>query len=451
MSVAGKPPNDASSTPDSPDIHEAQSIAVTDANAATCGDSKVVSLAAVVANNEAWKKNLIRSGKTGPIKKIITNILIALREAPELKDMLRFNGEALTVILDKRPPWEHRAADWNPRRWTDQDDKLLTEWLQRRGVDVTHKLSGDAVESVAQQHSFYPIKDYLESLVWDGAPRIGEWLTRYLGAESTEYTRTIGPRWLISAVARALNPGEKADCMLILEGPQGLGKSTALRALASPEFFTDEIRRLGDKDTLIGMAGAWIVEFADLEGFRGMHMDNLKAFISRPVDRFRPVYSRATVDAPRRCVFAGTTNRSNYLEDSTGNRRFWPVDCRMADIDALTQDRDQLWAEAAASWRAGARWWLDTLPLRQLALQEQEQRFNRDEWESMIEDYLFSGKFKRISISEILEGVFERTLADVTRSDQMRVAVILQRLGWSRKRIALGDMRVWMYVRDEPN
>ena len=219
-------------------------------------------------------------------------------------------------------------------------------------------------------------------------PRIETWACRYLGAEDTAFNRSVGALWLISAVARIFRPGVKADHMLVLEGPQGARKSTALKILAGEDWFTDELPDLGSKDAAMHMQGVWIIEIAELDAIGKAEVSRIKAFLTRTTDRFRPPYGRYTIEVPRQCVFAGTVNPDTYLRDETGNRRFWPVRCGTIDIDALARDRDQLWAEAVARFRAGAIWWLDTPELIAAATAEQEKRYQADAWDDLIANWI---------------------------------------------------------------
>ena len=178
------------------------------------------------------------------------------------------------------------------------------------------------------------MKAYLQGLLWDGVERLDRWLSTYLGAEDTDYSRAVGSRWLISAVARIFQPGAKADCCLILEGPQGIRKSTALRTIAG-EYFTDELADLGSKDAAMQTRGVWIIELSELDNLSHAEVARIKAFMSRTTDRFRPPYGMRLVESPRQCVFAGTVNHGTYLRDETGGRRFWPVVCGRIDVEGL--------------------------------------------------------------------------------------------------------------------
>lgn len=199
----------------------------------------------------------------------------------------------------------------------------------------------------------------MKGLQSDSVERLDRWLSTYLGCEDTEYSGAVGSRWLISAVTRIFHPGAKADCCLILEGPQSIRKSTALRTLAG-EYFTDELADLGSKDAAMQTRCGWIIELSELDSLSNSDVARIKAFMSRTTVRFRPPYGMRLVEWPRQCVFAGTVNQTTYLRDETGGRRFWPVAAGRIDIDALARDRDPLWAEAKARFDAGAAWWLET-------------------------------------------------------------------------------------------
>jgi hypothetical protein len=196
-------------------------------------------------------------------------------------------------------------------------------------------------------------------LHWDGVERLDRWLSTYLGADDSDYSRAVGSRWLISAVARTFQPGAKADCCLILEGPQGIRKSTALRTIAG-EYFTDELADLGSKDAAMQTRGVWIIELSELDSLSHAEVARIKAFMSRTTDRFRPPYGMRLVESPRQCVFAGTVNHGTYLRDETGGRRFWPI-VQVFDSFLEAAQRfalDPTFAGLSVAWRIPwrARW-----------------------------------------------------------------------------------------------
>lgn len=238
----------------------------------------------------------------------------------------------------------------------------------------------DAAVQLCLANSFDPIVDYLNTVKWDGQARLETWLTDYLGADDTPLTRAIGRITLIAAVRRVRSPGCKFDQIVVLEGEEGRGKSTAIEALAGAEQFSDQtILTLNDQRQQEAVQGVWLYEIADLAGISKSEVEAVKAFASRTVDRARPAYGRMREDRPRRVVFFATTNAQTYLKSQTGNRRFWPVKVGRIDLARLRADRDQLWAEAAALEATGCSL---TLPeqLWREAMTEQERRMDHHPW-----------------------------------------------------------------------
>lgn len=389
-----------------------------------------------------WTKRLLRTGKdgkSGQIRRLLANAVLALKEAPEWRGALRYNESSRVVLLQRSPPWGVASSvgaseSFETRLWTDQDDRLFTVWLQKANIDVSSSIAGEAVQAVAAEKGFHPIKEYLAGLKWDGTPRLHTWLATYFGADNSNYHATVGSKWLVSAIARVLRPGCKADCMLIFEGNQGIGKGKALSELAGPtSWFSDELRDLGGKDAAMGLAGRWIIEAAELEGFKGVGLERLKAFLTRTVDRYRPPYARLVQDVPRECVFAGTTNHEGIFSDVSGNRRFWPVSCGgLIDAVGIRKDRDQLWAEAKSKYDSGEKWWLETAEQQAWAEDAQEARFETDPWEEPILQYLQDNDLKKTTTAVILEQVFDITVEKSGRVEQLRVSQILRHLGWRR-------------------
>jgi predicted P-loop ATPase len=369
-----------------------------------------------------WTKELIRSDKD-KILPILANAIAALRSAPEWCGVLAFNEHALAIATLRDTPWGE------VKTWADHQTYLLVDWLQRHGLRITIADANAAVETVARDASFHPVRDYLDSLKWDGVGRIDDWLTLYLGADPSELIRAIGARWLISAVARIYEPGCQVDHVLILEGPQGKGKSTALRTLGEP-FYSDDLPDITTKDASLGTAGVWIVELSELDAMTRAEVSRVKAFVSRRTDRFRPPYGRRMIEAHRQCVFAGSVNVSQYLRDDSGGRRFWPVRCERIDLDSLRRDKDQLWAEAFARYSKKATWWLDTSELIQAATEEQEARFLSDPWEQLISEWLVNREGTNITTADVLQHALRREVSHWTRADEIRVGVILRRLNW---------------------
>jgi hypothetical protein len=393
----------------------------------------------------AWRRDLLRSKPPmntteGRILPVLANAIAAFRHAPEWGGVLAFNEFGFGTLALKPTPWGIVPKG----EWTDHEDRLAADWLQKQGILVSVEVAGQAVQTAARDRPFHPVKTYLQVLQWDGVERVGRWLSTYLGTDDTDYSRAVGSRWLISAVARIFRPGAKADCCLILEGPQGIRKSTALRTLAG-EYFTDELADLGSKDAAMQTRGVWIIELSELDSLSHSEVARIKAFMSRTTDRFRPPYGMRLVEWPRHCVFAGTVNHSTYLRDETGGRRFWPISCGRIDVDALARDRDQLWAEAKVRFESGAVWWLETADLVQLASDQQLERYEGDPWEEVIGPWVDART--SVSISEVLEKCLQKAQALWNQTDKNRAARCLRTLGWERYRERQGSRLEWRYRR----
>jgi len=423
-----------------------------DAEARVCD-----AIAAVKATQRqlSWRSKMICT-KDGSIQALLANAITALRLAPEWADVLSFNEFSLRVVQNRRAPWTVATTG----QWSDNEDRLTADWLQHHDVHVGVEVAGQAVQTVARDRQFHPARAYLDSLQWDGQPRLSEWLTTYLGVEKTEYSAAVGLRWMRSAAARIYQPRAKVDCCLILEGPQGGKKSTALKTLAG-EWFTDEIADLGSKDSALQTRGVWVIEIAELDSMTRAEVSRIKAFMSRTTDRFRPPYGKQAIESPRQCVFTGSVNHSTYLRDETGGRRFWPVHCGEVDVDALAKDRDQLWAEAIFQYRSGEVWWLETRELIQEAEQQQSDRYEEDAWQVLIAAWIenpeerrdmtghpigaFSSDHQSVCIPDILNHCIGKRQDQWTQVDQNRVARCLRALKWERFQKRSDDSREWRY------
>jgi predicted P-loop ATPase len=392
----------------------------------------------------SWKSKLILNDNGTP-KVLLANAITALRHAPEFRGVLAYNEFSSSVVALNAPPWQSNAVSI---KWSDHEDRLATNWLQHSGVFVNDDVAGKAVQVVAKDRRFHPVRDYLDALKWDGTKRIDTWLSLYLGVDASVYTHSVGARWLISAVARIYSPGTKADCCLVLEGGQGIFKSQALEALAGGRpYFTDELSDLGSKDAAMQLQGVWIIEIAELESLLRSEAGRIKAFMSRSADRFRPPYGKHLAEYPRQCVFAGSVNLDTYLKDETGARRFWPVACTYIRLAELKRDRDQLWAEAVVAYSQQHRkWWLDSPDLIRLAEEEQTARYDADPWDAKIAEFI--SPLDDTSVPEILERCIGRPRDQWTRGDSMRVGNCLVFRKWRKYRTVAKDpkeKREWRY------
>jgi len=380
-----------------------------------------------------WQQHLlwIKDSK-GFLKTLIPgihNAAVILGLSPELRGCVYLDEFASRIMIDVEPPWGGGGS----RPWKDVDYASANAWLQaRHKLNVGIEPTRHAVEVVGSKDMRHPVREYLLSLEWDGEVRTDNWLHEFCGVRESHWASIVGPRWLISAVARVMSPGCKADHTLILEGAQRIGKSSALATLAHP-WFTDELGDLGSKDAAQQLHGVWVVELAELDAIGRAEVSRTKAFLSKTFDRFRPAYGVQVRKVPRQNVFAGTVNQSEYLRDDTGNRRFWPVKCGKVDLELLESQRDQLWAEALVRYTQGEVWWLGDRESA-LAEEETERRMEVDAWEETIRSFVASRKDARlvgVTLSDIM-GALGIEIARRTRTDQFRVTRALTRMGWAR-------------------
>ncbi len=391
----------------------------------------------------SWTDDLKLDDKGG-VRPILTNLILFLREHQAWKKVLAFDEFNSRVVVRKSSPWGNEPPD---AAWTDHYESLVRVWFQNEDIAANQSDVGRAVQAAARSNCFHPVREYFDTLVWDGKPRIDTWLSDYLHADDTLYSRAVGPRFLISAVARIYKPGAKVDHVLVLEGPQGKQKSEALRTLAvNDAWFTDRLSHVSSKDAAQETAGIWLIEIAEMEALFRASTSSIKSFITRRSDRYRPPFGKHPINRPRQCVFAGSINPvvGGYLRDPTGSRRIWPVACPdMIETEALAHDRDQIWVEAIIRYKAGAPWWLETPELEATA--EQATRFKSDVWKEPVVKWL--GRRKDISVAEVLEHALELAPRDQTRSAQMRVADILTSLGFVKHRARKGNARENRYWR----
>lgn len=375
----------------------------------------------------------------------LANALCALRLDDALVNLFSYDEMSLAVILEAPIPLAadpHALPDddYQRREITDTDLIGLQEYLQLSGIarlakDTLH----DAVNKRARECSLHPVRAYLKEIHWDGTPRLSDWLHTYLGCERTRYAAVIGPMFMISMIARVMKPGCKADHMLVLEGPQGAMKSTACRILGGG-WFSDNMPDVSSgKEASLHLRGKWLVEVAEMSPMSRADDAVLKAFLTRPEDRFRPPYGRVEITQPRQCVFIGTTNKAAYLRDETGGRRYWPVKVGKIDPDALARDRDQLLAEALHLYREARPWWPKADFERECIQPEQDERYEADVWETPIANWLV-GK-PRVTVSEVATQALYIETGRIGTADQRRITACLARLGWSPGKRGTGGVR----------
>lgn len=398
-----------------------------------------------------WKELLLLD-KNGGVKGCEHNAYTVLSCAPEVRDTLRWNTVTKQVEVVGGP---FMNTDANSL------DHAAASWMQFvHGFQGNMFAAASALMRVAREKPYDPIAEYLGELVWDGTPRIDTFFERCFGAvlendlgeDISTYVRTTSRKWLIGLVARALRPGCKNDSVLVLEGAQGVGKSTALEALVGSEFFLDTALTIGDKDTLQAIASAWLVELGELASFRRAETEKVKQFFSSKMDRFRPPYGRVTETSPRRAVFAGTTNDDEYLEDFTGNRRYLPIRVVNPSPAAVLAERDQVFAEAVAAFAAGESWYLEGAAAEQAA-EQAEARVKEPPIEDIVARWWFGLEPARrprfVYTTDFARDVLLVPAERIDRALQSKIARALQNLEFKKVRRRVDGLLRWLYEATE--
>ncbi len=376
-----------------------------------------------------WRQNL-QMGDKGP-KRNLTNTIAHLRGVPELGRNLKFNEMTQT-------------CEWRGKPIEDPDVVDIRLIIERENYQPQDRDIRPAIDRVCREHPYNPVVDYLTSLKWDGTHRLRGWMQHLLGAPDTAFTRLVGPKVLISAVARAMDPGCKVDTIVVLEGPQGLKKSSAIAALFGEEHTAESVSLFDQHNKMVmQMMGAWCVELAEFVAVVRKDQSAVKGLISMRSDRVVLPYAKMASTHPRRCIFFGTINPDDigYLTDSTGNRRYWPVTVTAIDIEMIRAARDQIWAEAYDAYRRGERWWLEG-DENIVAEGETGQRQEYDAWAPVLADKLqmYSEVTSDKALTEL--GIpHERK----DKRAQMRVATALKQIGFKRTtKRHNGDLRkIW--------
>ena len=338
--------------------------------------------------NEDWLKQLEYEKRSTVVKNTLRNLLLILNNDEKLKGIV-FNQLSDGMEIKGEVPWEHPS-----RFWRDADDAQLISYVDLTYGTFSARNYDIAVTKVADDRSYHPIREFLASLPeWDRVPRVDTILVDFLGASDNAYVRAVTRKTLCGAIARVMNPGCKFDTMLVLNGPQGKGKSTLISKLCG-EWFNDSLLLNDTKDKTAAekLQGYWILEIGELAGLKKTEIETLRGFLSRQNDIYRASFGRRATPHPRQCVFIGTTNAENgYLRDTAGNRRFWPVktpgDAARASWEMTEEEIRQIWAEALVRYKEGEPLHLDN-ELAGMALKEQQIAMEVDEREGMVRDYL---------------------------------------------------------------
>ena len=419
-----------------------------------------------------WQARL-ELDKAGNVKNTLRNLTLILENDPNLKPLV-FNQLLDGMEIKGAVPWKHPS-----KFWRDADDAQLISYVDTHYGTFSARNYDIAVTKVSDDRSYHPIREFIANLpAWDGVERVDTLLIDYLAAEDTPYVRAVTRKTLCAAIKRVLLPGSKFDSMLVLNGPQGVGKSTLIAKLAG-EWFSDSLNLSDTKDKTAAekLQGYWILEIGELAGLRKAEVETLRSFLSRQNDIYRAAFGKRATPHLRQCVFFGTTNaESGYLRDTTGNRRFWPVKTPGGGAkhswELTEEDIRQIWAEVLVYVERGEKLYLDA-SMETLAKAEQREAMESDEREGLVRLYLDTllpedwsgmdiferrnffhgsdfgpaqrqGTVKRTSVSsmEIWCECFGKDRSNLRRSDSNEITGILKRIGWQR---AESKVRIPLY------
>jgi putative DNA primase/helicase len=377
--------------------------------------------------------------RRGELVQCTANTYALLMSAPAWQGVIAYDEFAQRTVKLRAPPY---CGPEGVGEWESYDDSRTAMWLAtQEGYTPSSPLVAETIEVMAREASFHPVQQYLKGLSWDGTPRIDSWLTDLLGASGNEYTRLVARFFVIGMVKRVMEPGCKFDYCLVLEGRQGMFKSSALRALGGA-WFKDTDIDLSNKDSMTALQGAWLYEIAEMDSLTRAEASKQKSFLSRQVDEFRPVYGRREVRLPRQVCFAGTTNSWEWNKDPTGGRRFWPVEVTDVDLQAIVAQRDQLFAEALAHYRKGAACYPNREQQRDLFDPEQLARQQSEGYVDALHDWVYS-RTADFSMAEAVKDGLLMDYSKLTRDVQTRVGNALKALGCVRVEKRNGMVRFW--------
>lgn len=404
------------------------------------------SAALPMPETQSSDKSFLDDGSGIPFDRLVSTEIYKIFRSTGLP--VAWNEFTRKIVKRDAMPWPS-----NGEEWSEVDDAYAGAFLQGiRGREATDKALREAVLLIADKNAYNPVTDWLNAIKWDGNPRLDGLLPNYFSTDPAEgnWARVVGPKFLIGMVARALNPGCKRDEILILQGPQGINKSSALAVLAGDEYFSDSLPNMHDKEASEHISGLWLIEVSEMAKILRGNQEDVKGFLARKNEKYRPAYGRHTVTQPRQCVFAGTTNADQYLNDPTGERRYWPVKCvGKIDLDGLTRDREQLFAEAVLRYRLREPYWLSTPEELSLADQITSDRTEHDPWQDRIERYCAGFQRQAITMETLFVACIGIPFDRQNRRETGRVARILTRLGYERKQFRQPDgSRTWGYVKE---
>jgi putative DNA primase/helicase len=415
-------------------------------------------------DDEDWKKQLKYMSRSTVLQNCVWNEMLILNHDPDFQNFA-FNEMANRIQVTGPLPWDRPSDN---QFWRDADTAQLKALIDIRYVPFSSRNHDVSFTKVADDRRFHPVRDYLDTLPeWDKTPRLDNLFIRYLQADDTDYVRAVTRKTLTAAVARIYHPGTKFDTVLVLDGIQGIGKSTMWKSLAGDEYFSDalSLTDMDDKSGAEKLQGFWIIEIGELAGMKKADIEKVKSFLSTSDDKYRPSYGKVVESHPRQCIVVATVNgEQGYLRDITGNRRFWIVKCRktcsQVNWKITSEERDQIWAEAKHYYESGEKLYLEGSLLSD-AEEAQRSAMEADERQGLVEKYLDillpeswpnmdlyqrrnfldgdlttdSGKVRRLSVSnaEIWCECFGRNLSELKPSDSYAIAALMTQIdGWKR-------------------
>jgi predicted P-loop ATPase len=389
-----------------------------------------------------WMEGLnykMKNGQKDGLKLTFNNAKLLLTHELGIKGKFTYNAFNERLEIKGQVPWEKARIN----RYNAIDDRevecIRLHIFTKFGVEFSTQTMWKAVDLVAAGNIYHPIKDVLETYKWDGKPRVDTWLTKYCGTADSPLNREIGRKVLCAMIGRIYNPGCKYDYVLVLEGVQGIGKSTTCEILGG-EWYGDAPIDPRDKDCIPYLHSKWVIELSEMITTRKTEADRLKNFLSRREDDVRLPYARARQRFPRQCIFIGTINPDDvgYLTDTTGNRRFWPVFCNSFDLEGLKRDREQLLAEAIVLHKKGESL---TLPYDLVKESEDEamKRLADDPWQFIIAEWVASNPDTfEVSTQHIYRNVLGGNVQTMHTGHQRRIALALKNLGWTKRQTLKG-------------
>lgn len=434
-----------------------------------------------------WKSKLKYQPRTSLLENSVYNLNLILNNDPDFANFA-YNELANRIQVTGPLPWERPEGNVF---WRDADTAQLKSIIDIRYLPFSSRNYDIAFTKVADDRRFHPIRDYLDSLpAWDGVKRVEEVFIKYLQADDTEYIRTVTRKTFAAAVARIYVPGIKFDCVPVLDGDQGIGKSTIVKDLVTADFYSESLSLtdMDDKSGAEKLQGFWVVEIGELAGMKKADIEKVKAFLSTSDDKYRPSYGKAVESHPRQCIIIATVNgERGYLRDITGNRRFWIIKVHQKkqkkNWNFTEEYRRQFWAEAKAIWNSGEKLYLEGDVLEE-AEKAQKGAMEADERVGMVEEYLntllpddwgsmdlyarrnylsggdfgaanHTGAVKRTTVSnaEIWCECFNRNLSDLKTADSYQISALMAQIpGWERtnciKRLPIyGRQRLYHYCK----